>query len=85
MRSILTGLALVAAALTFNGASASEGTDAAASAVNTCHAYTACWWGGTISCTTYGDACTWWVNPGVDVRCTGLDGRGLWVDVYFHC
>lgn len=50
-----------------------------------CYAYTRCYWGGTVSCQTYGDACTWYTNPGQNVSCTGLDALGRWVNLFFSC
>ena len=84
MLRFITAACVLAAALLWNGERASADASPEAAA-NVCQAYTACWWGGTISCVTYGDACTWWVRPGVDVRCTGLNAAGVWVDLYFHC
>ncbi|MBI3556579.1 MAG: hypothetical protein HY074_09975 [Deltaproteobacteria bacterium] len=50
-----------------------------------CYAYTACAWGGTISCQTYGDGCTFFTVPYRTVTCRGFDVYGRWVNLFFHC
>ena len=50
-----------------------------------CYAYTSCSNGGTISCQTYGAACTWNTRIYQSVSCTGYNGFGNWVNFYFTC
>lgn len=52
----------------------------------TCYAETYCpSSGATVYCQTWGDGCTWYVQPGNYVRCTGANAAGYWVDVTVPC
>ena len=53
-------------------------------AQNSCSARTICWDGYAISCYAYGAGCTWYVQAGQYVQCTGYVG-GYWTTVYQRC
>ncbi|OFZ82713.1 MAG: hypothetical protein A2583_05040 [Bdellovibrionales bacterium RIFOXYD1_FULL_53_11] len=55
------------------------------SEANTCYAYTPCQNGFAVQCTTYGQGCSWYVQPYQYVQCTGFDAWGNWVNLYFRC
>lgn len=53
--------------------------------INNCHAYTQCWGGRVIQCQTYGQGCTFYVQQGQFVECSGYNNYGQWVNTYAYC
>jgi len=53
-------------------------------AQSNCYAATTCWNGVTISCYAYGAGCTWFVQPGQYVTCTGMIGN-VWTTASYSC
>jgi len=49
-----------------------------------CRAFTNCG-GYYVSCITYGAGCTYFVQPGLFVECTGYDAYGRYVEFHFDC
>lgn len=58
--------------------------DEAIPEIGVCRAVTNCG-GYYVSCITYGAACTWFVQPGLYVECTGYDAYGRYVEFHFDC
>ncbi len=50
-----------------------------------CSAYTQCRFGGFASCQTWGQGCTWFVQPYMYVQCTGFNHFGQWVNMVSRC
>jgi len=50
-----------------------------------CVGATYCLDGRLLRCETYGENCTFYVQPAVAVRCTGYNTWGQWVDLVGRC
>ena len=50
-----------------------------------CVAATYCADGRLLRCETFGEACTYFVQPAVAIRCTGYNLWGQWVDLVGRC
>jgi hypothetical protein len=50
-----------------------------------CQAHTYCYNGQVITCEAWGQGCSWYVQPGQYVTCTGFDRFGYWGNFYAYC
>jgi len=52
--------------------------------VAVCNASTQCPYGGVAWCSAYGAGCTYYINPGQSVTCTGMV-NGYWQTITSRC
>lgn len=84
MNKILTLVFVLFATTSFASESEEEMCMEAEPVVNSCYAETVCPYGGKVWCSATGDGCSWYVQPGRFVTCTGII-NGWWQTVTFGC
>ena len=65
--------------------SSEEVQELKANKMNNCFAYTYCFGGRTIQCNTLGLGCSYYVQPGQYVQCSGYNRWGQWVNTQATC